>query len=162
MKIFSHTSMSPESSPTLTKMTIHSICAPHNTLLYFTFPLLFHYMAILWNRKGRVQVKSQHCPQDPQLLSVASLIGLDENATLKKPLYAWKLKLQILLVFPTAQTFNIHLGEGLCNGTRTILLRVYPHILEVIIISRDHHGQKAFILRITLKLSSRQYPFTIR
>jgi len=57
---------------------------------------------------------------------------------------------------------NLDPGKGLYNGTSMILLRAYPHILEVLIISGDHHGQKAFIPRIALKPSSRQYPFTIR
>jgi ATP-dependent DNA helicase PIF1 len=57
---------------------------------------------------------------------------------------------------------NLDPGKGLCNGTRTILLHAYPRILEVVIISGDHRGEKAFIPRITLKPSSRQYPFTLK
>ena len=33
---------------------------------------------------------------------------------------------------------NLDPGQGLCNGTRMILLHAYAHILEVIIISGDH------------------------
>lgn len=57
---------------------------------------------------------------------------------------------------------NLDPGRGLCNGTRLILLHAYPRILEVMIISGDHRGDKAFIPRITLKPSSRQYPFTLK
>jgi hypothetical protein len=57
---------------------------------------------------------------------------------------------------------NLDAGKGLCNGTRMILLHAYPRILEVIIISGDHRGEKAFIPRITLKPSSRQYPFNFK
>jgi hypothetical protein len=57
---------------------------------------------------------------------------------------------------------NLDPGKGLCNGTRLILLRAYSRILEVLIISGDHRGEKAFIPRITLKPSSRQYPFTLK
>jgi ATP-dependent exoDNAse (exonuclease V) alpha subunit len=57
---------------------------------------------------------------------------------------------------------NLDPSKGLCNGTRMILLQAYPRILEVMIISGDHHGEKAFIPRITLKPSSQQYPFTLR
>ena len=49
---------------------------------------------------------------------------------------------------------NLDPGKGLCNGTRLILLHVYSRILEVLIISGDHHGEKAFIPRISLKPSS--------
>ena len=43
-----------------------------------------------------------------------------------------------------------------------ILLHGYPHILEVMIISGDHRGEKAFIPRITLKPSSQHYPFMLK
>jgi ATP-dependent exoDNAse (exonuclease V) alpha subunit len=43
-----------------------------------------------------------------------------------------------------------------------ILLQAYPRILEVMIIGGDHHGEKAFIPRITLKPSSRQYAFVLK
>lgn len=57
---------------------------------------------------------------------------------------------------------NLDPGKGLCNGTRMILLQSYPRILEVMIITGDHRGEKAFIPRITLKPSSPQYPFTLK
>ena len=57
---------------------------------------------------------------------------------------------------------NLDPGKGLCNGTRLILLHAYPRVLEVIIFSGDQRGQKAFIPRITLKPSSREYPFTLK
>jgi hypothetical protein len=43
-----------------------------------------------------------------------------------------------------------------------ILLHAYRNILEVMIMGGDHHGEKAFIPRITLKPSSREYPFTLK
>jgi ATP-dependent exoDNAse (exonuclease V) alpha subunit len=57
---------------------------------------------------------------------------------------------------------NLDPGKGLCNGTRMLLLQAYPQILEVMIIGNDHHGEKAFIPRISLKPSSRQYPFLLK
>ena len=57
---------------------------------------------------------------------------------------------------------NLDPGKGLCNGTRMILLHAYQRILEVMIITGDHRGEKAFIPRITLKPSSRQHPFTLK
>jgi ATP-dependent exoDNAse (exonuclease V) alpha subunit len=57
---------------------------------------------------------------------------------------------------------NLDPGKGLCNGTRMLLLQAYPRILEVMIIGNDHHGEKAFIPRISLKPSSRQYPFLLK
>jgi hypothetical protein len=43
-----------------------------------------------------------------------------------------------------------------------ILLHAYRHILEVMIIGGDHHCETAFIPRIVLKPSSREYPFTLK
>ena len=57
---------------------------------------------------------------------------------------------------------NLDPKKGLCNGTRMILHCAYPHVLEISIIGGDHHGEKAFIPRITLKPSSQQYPFVLR
>jgi ATP-dependent exoDNAse (exonuclease V) alpha subunit len=57
---------------------------------------------------------------------------------------------------------NLDPGKGLCNGTRMILLHAYPRTLEVMVISGDHRGEKAFIPRITLKPPSPQYPFTLQ
>ena len=57
---------------------------------------------------------------------------------------------------------NLDPGKGLCNGTRLILLHAYSRVLEVMVISGDHRGEKAFIPRISLKPSSRQYPFNLK
>ena len=57
---------------------------------------------------------------------------------------------------------NLDPGNGLCNGTRMILIHAYRRILEVIIMGGDHHGQKAFIPRIILKPTSHLYPFTFK
>lgn len=46
---------------------------------------------------------------------------------------------------------NLDPSKGLCNGTRMILRRAYRRLLEVEIIGGDHHKEKAFIPRITLK-----------
>ena len=46
---------------------------------------------------------------------------------------------------------NLDPGKGLRNGTRMILLQAYPRLLEVLIIGNEHHGEKAFIPRVTLK-----------
>ena len=57
---------------------------------------------------------------------------------------------------------NLDPANGLCNGTRMILLHAYRRFLEVIIMGGDHHGQKSFIPRIILKPSTRQYPFLLK
>lgn len=71
-------------------------------------------------------------------------------------------QLKIKIGCPLMLLRNLDPGKGLCNGTRMILIHAYHRILEVMIISGDHRGEKAFIPRITLKPSSRQYPFSLQ
>ena len=71
-------------------------------------------------------------------------------------------ELRMKLGCPLMLLCNLDPGKGLCNRTHMILLQVYHQILEIIIIGGDHHAEKAFIPRILLKPSSRQYPFTLR
>lgn len=63
-------------------------------------------------------------------------------------------ELKMKIGCPLMLLHNLDPGKGLCNGTRMILLHAYPRVLEVMIISGDHRGEKAFIPRITLKPSS--------
>ena len=57
---------------------------------------------------------------------------------------------------------NLDPGKGLCNGTRLLLLNAYPRVLDVLIISSNHCGDKAFIPRTILKPTSHHYSFTFR
>ena len=57
---------------------------------------------------------------------------------------------------------NLDPSKGLCNGTQMILLRAYCRALEVVIIGGDHHGEKAFIPRISLKPTEKHYPFILK
>ena len=70
--------------------------------------------------------------------------------------------LQMKIGCPLMILRNLDAGKGLCNRTRSILLHAYSRVLEVMIISGDRWGEKAFIPRISLKPPSRQYPFTLR
>lgn len=70
--------------------------------------------------------------------------------------------LKIKIGCPLILLRNLDPSKGLCNGTRMVLLRAYSCLLEVMIIGGDHHRQKAFIPRIAMKPSSRQFPFLLR
>ena len=72
------------------------------------------------------------------------------------------LQLKVKIGCPLMLLWNLDPDKGLCHGMRMILLYAYPCILEVIIISGDHRGEKAFVPRITLKPSSSQYPFILK
>ena len=71
-------------------------------------------------------------------------------------------QLRMKIGCPLMLMCNLDPGKGLCNGTRLILLHAYSHVLEVMVISSDHRGEKAYIPRISLKLSSHQYPFSLK
>ena len=49
---------------------------------------------------------------------------------------------------------NLAPAQGLCNGTRLILLRANSRVLEVQVLGGEHNGQISFIPRITLIPSS--------
>jgi ATP-dependent DNA helicase PIF1 len=62
---------------------------------------------------------------------------------------------------------NLDVTNGLCNGTRMILLQIQPRVLECRILGGKHSGKVVFIPRITLEpsaedlaipLSRRQFP----
>lgn len=76
-------------------------------------------------------------------------------------------KLQMKVGCPLMLLRNLDPEQGLCNGTRCILTRCTRRVLEVRILGGDHHGQTAFIPRITLQppeamigfvLNRRQFP----
>ena len=45
---------------------------------------------------------------------------------------------------------NLCPAQGLCNGTRMVVVRMSRRVLEVRLIGGEHHGELAFIPRITL------------
>ena len=57
---------------------------------------------------------------------------------------------------------NIDPTNGLCNGTRMILLRIQPRVLECRILGGKHKGHTAFIPRIILEPSNEQLPIKLR
>jgi hypothetical protein len=57
---------------------------------------------------------------------------------------------------------NLDPANGLCNGTRLILLRIRPRVLECHVMGGKHHGQNAFIPRISLEPSNEQLPLKLR
>ena len=57
---------------------------------------------------------------------------------------------------------NLDPSQGLCNGTRLILLRVRPRVLECCIIGGKFMGKTVFIPRITLQPSSEDMPVRLQ
>jgi len=63
---------------------------------------------------------------------------------------------------------NLAPSQGLCNGSRMVITQMTDRVLKVVLIGGDHHGESAFIPRITLNppespdhafsFSRRQFP----
>ena len=133
----------------------HAILAPRNIDVRDTNDKILQKMAspkIIYHSADTLEHDGEHIPDDIPEEFLRSL----EPSSL--PL----LELRMKLGCPLILLRNLDPNKGLCNGTRMILLHAYRHILEVIIIGGDHHGQKAFIPKIVLKPSSSEYPFTVK
>ena len=59
-------------------------------------------------------------------------------------------ELNVKLGCPLILLRNLAPSQGLCNGTRMVVVQMTERILQVLIIGGDHHGETAFIPRITL------------
>ncbi|KAF5349437.1 hypothetical protein D9758_014620 [Tetrapyrgos nigripes] len=59
---------------------------------------------------------------------------------------------------------NLSPAEGLCNGTRLLLRRISPRVLEASILGGEHDGEVVFIPRIKLTPSAKntEYSFVIQ
>lgn len=56
---------------------------------------------------------------------------------------------------------NLDPEKGLCNGTRMVLTRMKPHVLECRLLSGDHVGETVFIPRISLSPSGEDLPIAL-
>lgn len=66
---------------------------------------------------------------------------------------------------------NLTPADGLCNGTRMVILQLESRVIEAMVIGGDHHGTTAFIPRISLmpsdttdvafKFKRRQFPIRL-
>ena len=57
---------------------------------------------------------------------------------------------------------NINPSMGLCNGTRLIILQLGIKIIEAVIITGSHKGEKVFIPRIVLTYQDKKWPFILK
>lgn len=67
-------------------------------------------------------------------------------------------KLELKIGCPIMLLRNIAPKDGLCNGTRLIVVNCAKHVIEVLILNGDHKGCFAFIPRISLTPSSSEVP----
>ena len=60
---------------------------------------------------------------------------------------------------PIILLWNLCPAQGLCNGTRMVVVRMSRRVLEVKLLGGEHHGEHAFIPRITLTPTEGQTGF---
>ncbi|KAG5521520.1 hypothetical protein RHGRI_033922 [Rhododendron griersonianum] len=68
-------------------------------------------------------------------------------------------KLELKVGSPIILLRKIAPKDGLCNGTRMMVVRCASHIIEVKILTGEKFGTSAFIPRISLSPSSSKFPF---
>ena len=132
----------------------HAILAPHNEDVRQTNQKILNKMTgreIVYHSADSIENEGENVRDDIPEDFLRSL----EPSSLPPSELKMKIGCPLMLLR------NLDPGKGLCNGTCMILLQAYPRLLEVLIIGNEHHGEKAFIPRVTLKPSSRQYPFII-
>ena len=57
---------------------------------------------------------------------------------------------------------NLNISEGLCNGTRLLILNFSNNVLKCEILTGDKKGDVIFLNRITLYSSESDYPFIFK
>ncbi len=57
---------------------------------------------------------------------------------------------------------NIDIDGGLCNGTRAMVLRLFEHVVEVVVLTGSQVGSRVFVPRMTLAPRNPDLPFVLR
>lgn len=122
----------------------HAILAPHNEDVRQTNQKILNKMTgreIVYHSADSIENEGENVRDDVPEDFLCSL----EPSSLPPSELKMKIGCPLMLLR------NLDPGKGLRNGTRMILLQAYPRLLEVLIIGNEHHGEKAFIPRVTLK-----------
>ena len=57
---------------------------------------------------------------------------------------------------------NLNFEKGQCNGTRAVAKGMYPHVIDVEIISGSNVGSRIFLSRAFLTTKGTDLPFTLQ
>ncbi|KAK1403887.1 ATP-dependent DNA helicase [Heracleum sosnowskyi] len=71
-------------------------------------------------------------------------------------------ELEIKLGVPIMLLRNLNPKKGLCNGTRLIVTRCYPFLIEGLIITGNKIGEKTYIPRICMTPADKTLPFVLK
>ena len=70
-------------------------------------------------------------------------------------------KLRLKVGGPVMVLRNLYPAEGVCNGTRGIVKRMSPRVIEIELLSEEYRGKRIFIPRIIHTPSEAQLPFRL-
>ncbi|KAJ1283306.1 hypothetical protein BS78_03G118400 [Paspalum vaginatum] len=70
-------------------------------------------------------------------------------------------KLKLKVGVPIMLLRNLNQTLGLCNGTRLIVTNLGENVIEAVIITGTHNGEKTYIPRINLTTRGYRWPFTL-
>ncbi len=70
-------------------------------------------------------------------------------------------KLRLKVGCPVMVLRNLFPAEGICNGTRGVVMKMSTLVIEIELMSEEVRGKKVFIPRITLTPAETQVPFKL-
>ncbi|WOG83732.1 hypothetical protein DCAR_0102910 [Daucus carota subsp. sativus] len=100
--------------------------------------------------KSTVNYESMESMYTPEYLNSLRIAGVPNH------------QLELKIGAPIVLLRNLAPSKGLCNGTRLIVTQLCARVIEAIIVTGNHIGEKAFIPRICMRPSDTALPFTLK
>lgn len=70
-------------------------------------------------------------------------------------------QLRLKIGTPVMLMRNLHDRDGLCNGTRLVITRLYRHCIEARILDGEFDGQLRVLFRASLTINEGDFPFLL-
>ncbi|WOH03956.1 hypothetical protein DCAR_0623361 [Daucus carota subsp. sativus] len=100
--------------------------------------------------KSTVNYESMESMYTPEYLNYVRIPGVPNH------------QLELKIGAPIVLLRNLAPNKGLCNGTRLIVTQLCSRVIEAVIVTDNHIGEKAFIPRICMRPSDTTLPFTLK